>query len=70
VPATPIEAPAMMKIRRTAPWPAPMVRRMAMSLPLFFTSMTRLEMMFRVAMATMQNRISRITFRSTWRAVK
>ncbi|MNL88280.1 hypothetical protein D3C87_2178980 [compost metagenome] len=60
----------MMKIRRIEAWLAPMVRRMAMSRPLFFTSMTRAEMMFRVAMATMKNRISRITLRSTCRALK
>jgi hypothetical protein len=34
-------APAMKKIRRIDAWPAPMVRKMAMSRPLFFTSMTR-----------------------------
>ena len=65
VPSAPIVAPARKKIRRIEPCPAPMVRRMAMSRPLFFTSITRPEMMFIAAMATSSIRISRMTLRST-----
>ena len=61
----PIEPPAMTKMRRMAPCPAPMVRRMAMSRPLFFTSMMRPEMMFMAAIATIIIRMRRITLRST-----
>ena len=41
VPTTPIEAPVMTKMRMIAPWVAPMVRMMAMSGLLSFTSMIR-----------------------------
>ena len=63
-------APDMKKMRRIADCPAPMVRRMAMSRPLFFTSMTRPEMMFIAAITTTIIRIRRITLRSTCRALK
>jgi len=51
-PMTPRLALAMKKTRVIAPLVAPIVRRMAMSRLLFFTSMTMPEMMFRAAMAT------------------
>ena len=70
VPSTPMAAPAMKKMRRTAPLPAPMVRRMAMSLVLFFTSMIKPVMMFIAAIATTNIRIRRITLRSTCQASK
>ena len=47
VPTTPIDAPVMRKTRMIAPRVAPMVRRMAMSLDLSFTSMIRPEMMLK-----------------------
>ena len=45
-------APVMKKTRMIAPLVAPMVRRMAMSRPLSFTSMIRPEMMFSAATST------------------
>ena len=57
--------PAIRKMRMIAPCPAPMVRRMAMSRSLFFTSMTRAEMMFSAAMATTISMIMRMAKRST-----
>ena len=60
----------MKKIRITAPDVAPMVRRMAMSLPLSFTSMIRPEMMLSAATSTISVRIMNITLRSTCRAEK
>ena len=68
VPATPIMAPAMKKTRRIAEGLAPMVRRMAMSRPLFFTSMTMPEMMFMAAMATTRPRMMLMATRSTFSA--
>ncbi len=48
-----------------------MVRRMAMSLPLSFTSMTRPEMIFEGRRtSTMRVRMMNITFRSTCSAEK
>ena len=70
VPTTPIEAPVIRKIRMIAPWVAPMVRRMAMSLPLSFTSMIRPETMLSAATSTIRVRIRNITLRSTWSALK
>ena len=49
---------------------APMVRRMAMSRPLFFTSITRPEMMLAAAMNTSIIRIRNMVLRSTCRALK
>ncbi|MNY25520.1 hypothetical protein D3C86_1593100 [compost metagenome] len=63
-------APVMKKMRITAPELAPMVRRMAISLPLSFTSMMRPEMMFSAATNTIRVRIMNMTFRSTCRAEK
>ena len=65
VPAAPIITPSRKKILSIALREAPMVRRMAMSRPLFFTSMTRPEMMFRVVIATSIIRISLIAVDST-----
>ena len=48
-----------------APLPAPMVRRMAMSRPLSFTSMVREVMMLNAATTMISVRIRNITFRST-----
>ena len=59
-----------MKIRSTAPRVAPMVRRMAMSLDLSFTSMTRPEMMLSEATSTISVRIRNMTLRSTSSAEK
>ena len=53
-----------------APRVAPMVRRMAMSRPLSFTSMIRPEMMLSVATSTISVRIMNMTLRSTCRAEK
>ncbi|MCY1312046.1 hypothetical protein D9M70_624270 [compost metagenome] len=58
-------APVMKKMRMTDPAVAPMVRRMAMSLPLSFTSMIRPEMMFSAATRTISVRIMNITLRWT-----
>ncbi|MNJ66361.1 hypothetical protein D3C77_624310 [compost metagenome] len=63
-------APVMKKIRMTAPELAPMVRRMAISLPLSLTSMMRPEMMLSAATRTMSVSIMNITFLSTCRAEK
>ena len=65
VPPQPTVAPHSRKIRRIAPLPAPMVRRMAMSRPLSFTSMVSEEMMLKAATTTISVRIRNITFRST-----
>jgi hypothetical protein len=70
VPSAPIEAPAMKKMRRIEPRVAPMVRRMAMSRLLFFTSMTSPLMMFSATTATTTIRMSRMAVRSTCRASK
>ena len=53
-----------------APWVAPMVRRMATSLPLSFTSMIRPDTMLSAATSTISVRIRNITLRSTWSALK
>ena len=47
------------------PREAPTVRRMAMSLPLSFTSMIRPETMFSAATSTISVRIRNMTLRST-----
>ena len=52
------------------PCVAPMVRRIAMSGPLSFTSMIRPEMMLSAATSTISVRIRNITLRSTWSALK
>ena len=70
VPVTPIAAPVIRKMRRIAPRVAPMVRRMAMSRPLSFTSMIRPEMMLSAATSTISVRIMNMTLRSTCSAVK
>ncbi len=53
-----------------APCVAPMVRRMAMSRPLSFTSMIRPETMLSAATSTIRVRIRNITLRSTCSALK
>ena len=70
VPTTPIEAPVMRKMRMMAPCVAPMVRRIAMSLPLSFTSMIRPETILSAATSTINVRIKNITLRSTCSALK
>jgi hypothetical protein len=70
VPSTPIQAPHSRKIRMMAPLLAPMVRRMAMSRPLSFTSMISEEMMLKAATTMISVRIRNITFRSTCTAAK
>ena len=52
------------------PWVAPMVRRMAISGPLSFTSMMRPEMMLSAATSTIRVRIRNMTLRSTCSALK
>ena len=52
-------------MRSIAPRVAPMVRRMAMSRPLSFTSMVSEEMMLNAATRMISVRIRNITFRST-----
>ena len=54
----------------TAPRVAPMVRRMAMSEPLSFTSMIRPEMMLSAATRMISVRIRNMTLRSTSSAEK
>ena len=49
---------------------APMVRSTAMSAPLSFTSMIRLEMMLNAATTMIIDRMMNITTRSTWSAPK
>ena len=70
VPTVPIAAPVMKKTRRIAPLVAPIVRRIAMSRPLSFTSMIRPEMMLSAATSTISVRIMNMTFRSTCSALK
>ena len=70
VPTTPIEAPVMRKTRMIEPCVAPMVRRMATSWPLSFTSMIRPDTMLSAATSTISVRIRNITLRSTCSAVK
>src|SRR4051794_8882200 len=67
---TPIAAPVIRNTRMIEPCEAPMVRRIAMSLPLSFTSMIRPEMMFSAATSTIRVRIMNITLRSTCSALK
>ena len=52
------------------PCEAPMVRRIAMSLPLSFTSMISPETMLSAATSTIMVRIRNITLRSTCSALK
>ena len=70
VPTTPIEAPVMRNTRIIAPRVAPMVRRMATSRPLSFTSIIRPEMMLSAATSTISDRMMNITLRSTSSTVK
>ena len=70
VPTTPIAAPVMRKMRMIAPRVAPIVRRMAMSRALSFTSMIRPEMMLSAATSTISVRMTNITLRSTASASK
>ena len=60
----PMAAPVITKTRKIAPRVAPMVRMMAMSRPLSFTSMVSPEMMLSAATSTMSVRMTNITFRS------
>ena len=57
-------------MRRIAPLVAPMVRRMAMSRPLLFTSIVMPVMMLKAATRMIRVRIRNITLRSTSSAVK
>jgi hypothetical protein len=52
VPTTPITVPCTMKIAMICRGVAPMVRRIAMSAPLSFTTMIRVAMMLNAATAT------------------
>ncbi len=70
VPTTPIEAPLRRKTRRIAPRVAPIVRMIAMSRPLLFTSMVMPVMMLKAATRMIRVRIRNITLRSTWSAAK
>ena len=70
MPTMPMLAPVMKKMRITAARVAPMVRRMAISWPLSFTSMMRPEMMLSAATSTISVRMRNMTLRSTWSAVK
>ena len=63
-------APVTRKIRSTAPRVAPMVRSIAMSRPLSFTSMVMPEMMFSAATRMIRVRMRNITVRSTFSASK
>ena len=65
----PSTVPVIMKMRTTPPRVAPMVRRIAISRALFFTSISTPVMMFSAVITTTMNRISRITLRSTTSAV-
>ena len=53
-----------------APCVAPMVRMMAMSRPLSFTSMIRPDTILSAATSTISVRIRNMTLRSTWSALK
>ena len=64
VPVTPMLMPEIRKTRITEPREAPMVRRMAMSGDLSFTSITRPEMMLSAATRMISDRIRNITLRS------
>ena len=57
-------------MRSTMPRVAPMVRRIAMSRPLPFTSMYWPERMLKAATRMISERIRNMTLRSTWIAVK
>ena len=70
VPSTPMEAPHNRKIRITAPLVAPMVRSTAISRPLSFTSMIRLETILKAATIMISVRIRNMTLRSTCTALK
>ena len=70
MPARPMANPVIEKMRMIEPRVAPMVRRIAMSLALSFTSITRLEMMLNAATRMIMERMVNITTRSTWRAEK
>ena len=65
VPATPMLAPAMKNTRIMAPRVAPMVRRMAMSPLLSFTSMINPDTMFSVATRMISDRIRNMVLLST-----
>ncbi len=65
MPTTPISDPQRKKIRMIEPCVSPIVRRMPMSRPLFFTSMTRPETMLSAAISTTRLRMMNITRRST-----
>ena len=70
VPTTPIEAPVMRNTRMMAYFVAPMVRRIAMSLRLSFTSMIRPDTILSVATSTISVKIMNMTLRSTCSALK
>ena len=63
-------APLAKKMRRIMPRVAPMVRRIAMSRPLSFTSMVWPEITFNAATMVISERITAMTLRSTWMALK
>ena len=65
VPLTPMLAPAIKKMRMIAPRDAPIVRRIAMSADLSFTSITRPEIILSAATRMMSERMRNITFFST-----
>ena len=62
---TPMLAPLRKKMRITMPLVAPMVRNMAMSRPLSFTSMIMLEIILNAATTMISVRIRNMTLRST-----
>ncbi len=64
----PIAAPDTKKIRKIADWLAPIVRKIAMSRVLFFTSMTIPLMIFIAAIATTMPRMMLMATRSTFSA--
>jgi hypothetical protein len=69
VPTTPTDDPHIKKIRKTAPRVAPIVRKMAISLPLSLTNIIRLDTMLNAATHTINVKIKNITVRSTFNAL-
>ena len=65
VPIKPIEAPARKNTRIIMPRVAPMVRKIAMSLPLSFTNIIMEEIILNAATTIISVSIRNITLRST-----
>ena len=68
VPIIPVIAPHMKNIRNTEVSDRPIVRKIAISLPLFLTSITRPEIIFIVAINTKIDMIINITLSSISKA--